>query len=104
MARRVCTDQDEAPGHVEETDHPEQVDPRIPGEILYGKGPVQINQGKNAIRLTVINIADRPVQVGSHYHFAEVNHALKFDRKDAWGRRLNILAGASVRFEPGVRG
>ncbi|WP_447985482.1 urease subunit beta [Nitrospira sp. Nam74] len=61
-----------------------------------------INKGKDAITLTVVNTADRPVQVGSHYHFAEVNPALKLDRQAAWGRRLNILAGASVRFEPGT--
>lgn len=102
MTRRPGTGQDEPPGHVEAAELPEQVEPRIPGEILYGKGPVQINQGQNAITLAVVNSADRPVQVGSHYHFAETNHALKFDRKAAWGRRLNILAGASVRFEPGA--
>lgn len=102
MSRRVGTGQHESPGHIDETDRPEQVEPRIPGEILYSKGPVQINQGKDAITLTVVNTADRPVQVGSHYHFAETNPALTFDRKAAWGRRLNILAGASVRFEPGA--
>ena len=61
-----------------------------------------INAGKDVISLTVTNTADRPVQVGSHYHFAEVNPALEFDRKKAWGRRLNVLSGGSVRFEPGA--
>lgn len=102
MTRRPGTGQDEPTGHVEETDRPEPSPPKIPGEILYSKSPVQINQGKESIRLTVVNTADRPVQVGSHYHFAEVNPALKFDRQAAWGRRLNILAGAAVRFEPGA--
>jgi len=102
MTRRAGTGQDEPPGQVEATEHPEQVERKIPGQILYGNDPVQINQGKDAITLTVVNSADRPVQVGSHYHFAETNPALQFDRKAAWGRRLNILAGASMRFEPGA--
>jgi urease accessory protein len=102
MSLRPGTGRHEPPGHVETTDHPEQVEPKIPGEILYASDPVQINCGKEAIRLTVVHTGDRPVQVGSHYHFAETNHALTFDRSAAWGRRLNILAGASVRFEPGV--
>jgi urease subunit beta len=76
--------------------------PLIPGEVLYGDDPVVINAGKDAVRLRVTNTADRPVQVGSHYHFAEVNPGLDFDRKAAWGRRLNVLSGGSVRFEPGV--
>lgn len=74
----------------------------IPGEVIYGDGPVQINVGLESITLRVENSADRPVQVGSHYHFAEVNPALDFDRKAAWGRRLNILSGGSIRFEPGA--
>jgi urease subunit beta len=57
--------------------------------------------GKDVIRLRVANVADRPIQVGSHYHFAEANPALDFDREAAWGRRLNVLAGGSMRFEPG---
>ncbi len=89
MGRRPGTGQDECFGHVNAIDHPEQVEPKVPGEILYGAGPVQINQGKDAIRLAVVNTADRPVQVGSHYHFAEANPSLKFDRE------LSILAGAS---------
>lgn len=76
--------------------------PIVPGEVLYGDEPVVINDGKEAISLRVTNVADRPIQVGSHYHFAEVNPALEFDRKAAWGRRLNVMSGGSVRFEPGA--
>ncbi|HEX5504952.1 MAG TPA: urease subunit beta [Thermomicrobiales bacterium] len=76
--------------------------PLIPGEVLYGDEPVTINAGKDAIALRVHNTGDRPIQVGSHYHFAEVNPALDFDRQAAWGRRLNVLSGGSVRFEPGA--
>jgi len=83
-------------------DQPHTELPLIPGEVLYGDGPVIINAGKDVIRLRVSNTADRPVQVGSHYHFAEVNPGLDFDRKAAWGRRLNVLSGGSVRFEPGA--
>ncbi|WP_405689680.1 urease subunit beta [Streptomyces sp. NBC_00057] len=74
----------------------------IPGEILYGDGPVPFNEGRAVTRLTVLNAADRPVQVGSHYHFAEANPGLDFDRSAARGLRLNIAAGTAVRFEPGV--
>ncbi|MFI7679247.1 urease subunit beta [Actinophytocola sp. NPDC049390] len=74
----------------------------VPGQILYGTDPVVINEGADAVTLRVENGADRPIQVGSHYHFAEVNPALRFDRKAAWGRRLNVLSGGSVRFEPGA--
>ncbi|MDQ8708018.1 urease subunit beta [Streptomyces sp. LHD-70] len=74
----------------------------IPGEILYGDGPVVINEGRDAVTMRVINTGDRPVQVGSHYHFAEANPALEFDRKAAWGRRLAVLSGGSMRFEPGA--
>lgn len=102
MSRRPGTGLDESLGRVEDTDHPDQVKPKIPGEVLYARDPVQINQGKDTIKLAVVNTADRPVQVGSHYHFAETNPALQFDRDAAWGRRLNILAGAAVRFEPGT--
>lgn len=77
-------------------------EPLIPGQICYGDDPVVINAGKDVITLRVENTADRPIQVGSHYHFAEVNPALQFDRKAAWGRRLNVLSGGSVRFEPGA--
>lgn len=76
--------------------------PLIPGEVIYGDGPVLINVDQEAITVSVENKADRPVQVGSHYHFSEVNPGLEFDRTAAWGRRLNILSGGSVRFEPGA--
>ncbi|MBV9023559.1 MAG: urease subunit beta [Streptomycetaceae bacterium] len=74
----------------------------IPGEILYADTPVTLNEGKPVIRLTVLNTADRPVQVGSHYHFAEANPGLDFDRAAARGLRLAIAAGTAVRFEPGI--
>ncbi|MEU1215367.1 urease subunit beta [Streptomyces sp. NPDC005790] len=74
----------------------------IPGEILYAQDPVTLNEGRPVTRLTVLNAADRPVQVGSHYHFAEANNGLHFDRRAAHGLRLNIAAGTAVRFEPGV--
>ncbi|MGA5424893.1 urease subunit beta [Streptomyces lavendulocolor] len=74
----------------------------IPGEILYADMPVPLNEGRAVTRLTVLNTADRPVQVGSHYHFAETNPGLGFDRAAAHGLRLNIAAGTAVRFEPGI--
>jgi urease subunit beta len=74
----------------------------IPGEVLHGEGEVEINAGRPVTTLTVTNTADRPVQVGSHYHFAEANPGLLFDRAAAWGQRLAVPAGTSVRFEPGV--
>ncbi len=74
----------------------------IPGEVLFADGPIAYNAGRDVTRLTVLNAADRPVQVGSHYHFAAVNPGLSFDRAIAWGCRLDIPAGTSVRFEPGV--
>jgi urease subunit beta len=74
----------------------------IPGEIVPGDEPVELNPGRERTVLVVVNTADRPVQVGSHYHFAAVNPGLEFDRKAAWGRRLDVPAGTSVRFEPGV--
>ncbi|MFC4611196.1 urease subunit beta [Streptomyces maoxianensis] len=74
----------------------------IPGEILHADGPVALNEGREVTRLTVVNAADRPVQVGSHYHFAEANPGLDFDRGVARGLRLNIAAGTAVRFEPGI--
>ena len=74
----------------------------IPGEFLFADEPVVYNQGREVTRLTVLNAADRPVQVGSHYHFAEANPALAFDRDAARGRHLAIPAGTSVRFEPGI--
>ncbi|MEM7296255.1 MAG: urease subunit beta [Pseudomonadota bacterium] len=75
----------------------------IPGEILVAKGDVELNAGREAITLMVANTGDRPVQVGSHYHFAETNPALEFDRSAARGLRLDIAAGTAVRFEPGQR-
>jgi urease subunit beta len=74
----------------------------IPGEVLHGDGPVTINAGRPVTRLLVANTGDRPVQVGSHYHFAEANPALSFDRDAARGQRLAVPAGTSVRFEPGI--
>ncbi|GAB4050551.1 urease subunit beta [Catellatospora paridis] len=74
----------------------------IPGEILFGEGPVEINIDRPITTLIVVNTADRPVQVGSHYHFAEANPGLSFDRTAAWGQRLAVPAGTAVRFEPGV--
>ncbi|WP_329035172.1 urease subunit beta [Streptomyces sp. NBC_00178] len=74
----------------------------IPGEILYAEDAVPLNEGRPVTRLTVLNAADRPVQVGSHYHFAEANSGLEFDRLAARGLRLNIAAGTAVRFEPGI--
>ncbi len=74
----------------------------IPGEIIPGAGDIEINPGRTVLALTVRNTGDRPVQVGSHFHFAESNEALEFDRAAAWGHRLAVPAGTSVRFEPGL--
>jgi urease subunit beta len=73
----------------------------IPGEILTAPGDITLNEGAQAITLTVSNTGDRPVQVGSHFHFAETNSGLSFDRDAARGMRLDIAAGTAVRFEPG---
>ena len=73
----------------------------IPGEIIPAPGEVELNAGRPTITLTVANTGDRPVQVGSHYHFFETNEALAFDRDRARGMRLDIPAGTAVRFEPG---
>jgi urease subunit beta len=73
----------------------------IPGEFFAQDGEIELNAGRSTIRLTVANTGDRPIQVGSHYHFAETNAALAFDRAAARGFRLNIAAGTAVRFEPG---
>lgn len=75
----------------------------IPGELFPADGTLTLNAGKEAITLMVANTGDRPVQVGSHYHFAESNPALEFDRDAARGTRLDIAAGTAVRFEPGQR-
>jgi urease beta subunit len=74
----------------------------VPGEVLVADGTLVLNAGRPRIELLVENGGDRPVQVGSHYHFAAANPALMFDRDLAWGRRLDIPAGTSVRFEPGL--
>jgi len=74
----------------------------IPGEVLTPEGTVELAPGRARVTLTVENAGDRPVQVGSHYHFAEANPALSFDREAARGYRLDIPAGTSARFEPGV--
>jgi urease beta subunit len=74
----------------------------IPGEVLPADGVVELNPGRPVLELVVENTGDRPVQVGSHYHFAAANPALSFDRRAARGYRLDIPAGASARFEPGV--
>ncbi len=73
----------------------------IPGELLPAEGEITLNSGAKAITLMVANTGDRPVQVGSHYHFAETNPALDFDRDAAHGLRLDIAPGTAVRFEPG---
>jgi urease beta subunit len=74
----------------------------IPGELSVSSGDITLNEGREEIELTVVNTGDRPVQVGSHFHFAESNPALKFDRAGARGTHLAVPAGTSVRFEPGV--
>ena len=73
----------------------------IPGEIVAAPGELELNTGRNPITVEVANTGDRPIQVGSHYHFFETNLALKFERKKARGMRLDIPAGTAVRFEPG---
>jgi urease subunit beta len=75
----------------------------IPGEYLLEEGEIAINAGRRTLTLTVANAGDRPIQVGSHYHFYEVNAALQFERALALGMRLHIAAGTAVRFEPGQR-
>jgi len=73
----------------------------IPGELKVAAGEIELNKGRKTVTLEVTNTGDRPIQVGSHYHFFETNDALRFDRKAAYGLRLNIAAGTAVRFEPG---
>ena len=73
----------------------------IPGEYIIEEGEINLNEGRKSLRLKVANTGDRPIQVGSHYHFYETNSALDFDREAARGMRLNIAAGTAVRFEPG---
>jgi urease subunit beta len=78
-----------------------RTDSMIPGEIILADGDIELNAGRKTVTLTVANTGDRPIQVGSHYHFFETNPALKFERKKARGMRLDIAAGTAVRFEPG---
>jgi urease subunit beta len=73
-----------------------------PGEIIPAAGHLDLLAGRQQLRLRVRNLGDRPIQVGSHYHFAEANPALSFDRVAAWGARLDVASGTSVRFEPGI--
>ena len=73
----------------------------IPGEMFIKDGEIELNAGRKTVTLSVTNTGDRPIQVGSHYHFFETNPALKFERKKARGMRLDIAAGTAVRFEPG---
>ena len=73
-----------------------------PGEVVAGERSVELNPGRPRTTLTVVNTGDRPVQVGSHYHFAQANDALAFDREAALGHRLDVPAGTAVRFEPGI--
>jgi urease subunit beta len=73
----------------------------IPGEIIPAAGDIELNAGRPTVTLTIANTGDRPIQVGSHFHFAETNQALTFDRAAAHGMRLDIAAGTAVRFEPG---
>jgi urease subunit beta len=74
----------------------------IPGEVRFGEGSIRLNEKRDTVELEVRNNGDRPIQVGSHYHFAESNSALIFDRDAAWGMRLNVPAGTSKRFEPNI--
>lgn len=99
--RRPGTGERQAPRR-ESASELKESDPLIPGEVLLGEGDIEINAGLDVTTIRVVNAADRPIQVGSHFHFAEVNAALEFDRSVAWGQRLNVLSGGSVRFEPGA--
>lgn len=73
----------------------------IPGEYILASGSIECNAGRATVKVTVVNTGDRPVQIGSHFHFFEVNRQMEFDREKAFGMRLNIPAGTAVRFEPG---
>lgn len=99
--RRPGTGVRQAPRR-EKTQRLRESEPVIPGEVLYGPDDIHINAGLAVTTLTVVNASDRPIQVGSHFHFAEVNAALEFDRGAAWGKHLNVLSGGAVRFEPGA--
>lgn len=76
--------------------------PDAPGAIVFGRDPVQINVGREVTTVRVVNTGDRPISVGSHFHFAEANPALEFDRQAAWGKRQNIVSSGMSRFDPGV--
>ncbi len=78
-----------------------QDEPMIPGELRVAAGEIELNAGRLTVTITVANTGDRPIQIGSHYHFYEVNDALQFEREQARGFRLNIASGTAVRFEPG---
>lgn len=80
---------------------PPEAEPPTPGEIIPAEGRVEINAGRRSVVLRALNTGDRPIQVGSHFHFFEVNRALQFERAQAYGMRLDIAAGTAVRFEPG---
>ena len=82
-------------------DDPMADTPMIPGEYVLGEGDIEANVGRTMVQVTVANTGDRPIQVGSHFHFFEVNRELRFERARAFGMRLNIPAGTAVRFEPG---
>ncbi|WP_104165322.1 urease subunit beta [Cryobacterium sp. N22] len=99
--RRPGTNLRQAPRRLPDPEVAE-ADLLIPGEIILAAGDVEINAGMEVTTIRVENTADRPIQVGSHYHFAEVNAGLSFDRDAAWGKRLNVLSGGSARFEPGA--
>jgi len=75
----------------------------IPGEFVWAEGSIRLNADRDAVEIEVTNAGDRPIQVGSHFHFFEVNRALRFDRPAAYGCRLDIPSGTAVRFEPGER-
>src|ERR1041385_1561865 len=95
---RICLlyrDGRDKPGHDGKTKQ------MIPGEMLIKDGEIELNAGRKTVTMSVTNTGDRPIQVGSHYHFFETNPALQFDRKTPRGMRLNIAAGTAVRFEPG---
>lgn len=83
------------------TENPEASGPMIPGEVITAEGEIELNAGRDVLEIEVSNTGDRPIQVGSHYHFFETNQALAFDRDKTRGFRLDIPAGTAVRFEPG---
>ena len=97
---RLTTPAKAAPGSTPDATYGDRAD-LVPGEIFPRDGAIVANEGRDSIRLEVRNTGDRPIQVGSHYHFVETNRALAFDRKAAYGKRLDIPAGTAVRFEPG---